>query len=298
MAENKTKTKIWHGGLSALLGSAADPPRPSGTGTGTGTGASANASTEQAAPLIAPEARAALLAPQPASLPSSWQAVTRILPIEQLFPNPAGNGEQSRPSGAVASVATATAVPSAARLPNDSTTARESVDTAIVFSPLTPGAKLRAWAAGIAASLPANALLTRATRLTDRFGRERLFLYGGLLCLVLALLFVRVVRSTSAEQSEDAPVETPRTEAENPPPIDRRVATGNGDRAPAAALPSANAAPTAATGLERAAADALARGDYAGAQRIYTELAKSTPEPSVYSEAARILSHTVEPAGH
>ena len=45
-------------------------------------------------------------------------------------------------------------------------------------------------------------------------------------------------------------------------------------------------------GLERAATDALARGDIALAQRIYAELAQSSPQHPAFREAARILAHS------
>ncbi len=47
-------------------------------------------------------------------------------------------------------------------------------------------------------------------------------------------------------------------------------------------------------GLERAAVDALASGDLARAQSLYTQLAAGQPRPSAFSEAARILARRAQ----
>jgi hypothetical protein len=126
--------------------------------------------------------------------------------------------------------------------------------------------------------LPAK-LKTAATTFVKKHGKERVLLYGVPVVLVPLLLVVKLVRS-SAEDVEE-PVQPPAAVAvveEAPEP----VAPGSPAQVNVAAPP--------ATALERAAVDALARGDYASAQRHYEELARSVPGTSVYSEAARILA--------
>jgi hypothetical protein len=114
--------------------------------------------------------------------------------------------------------------------------------------------------------------------------RERVFLYGALLAACGVALGLRVLHQPSdgpslresvptqvAPQVAPASLEEPLSEskvAEPAPPATKAVAK---------------------QGLERAAADALARGDFALAQRIYGELAASSPQNPAFREAARIL---------
>lgn len=301
--EAKAKTKIWHGGLPSLLGAenaaqaqaavaaAVAPLAPAGKGD-----------AEPIAPVAAPTQSGAgkrvLPAPAGVATPSSWQAVTRVLPIEHVFPNAAG---AERTAAAHVAAARASAIATAPITTAAVKTETESapIDLDPLWPPLTLGARLRARLRGAAAAPHAHGLAARRARgLSGKLGRERLMLYGGMLALVTALLLVRVVRGAGAEAGEPPAVDAPAAQrAESLPVAPRSATAAAGSAATATAAPrAAGAIRTAPQGLERAAADALARGDYAAAERIYAELAKSVPEPSAYSEAARILSQAAQPA--
>jgi hypothetical protein len=65
--------------------------------------------------------------------------------------------------------------------------------------------------------------------------------------------------------------------------------------AAASAEPPTRKGPVART-LEREAADAVARADYASARRLYEELAAAHPDRPVFRESARILAEKASPA--
>jgi hypothetical protein len=231
-----------------------------------------------------------------AATSSSWQSVTRVLPIEHVFPNAAGV-ERTAAAHVAAARASAIATAPVATAAVKAETEAAPLDLDPVWPPLTLGARLRARLRGADAAPHAPGLGTRAKGLSGKLGRERVMLYGGMLALVTALLLVRVVRGAGTEASEAPAVDAPAAQgAESPPAAPRSTAVTAGSTATATAAPlAAVATGSAPRGLDRAAADALARGDYPAAQRIYAELAKSVPEPSAYSEAARILNHAAPP---
>jgi hypothetical protein len=194
--------------------------------------------------------------PQPPS--ASDPAATRIHPIESLFPT------QAEAKSAVA--------PEPPHEPRRATTADDTAPTA-----------------------PASSSVTRTDRglLRSKLRRglqgergKRVLLYG-VLALVCAMgLTVRLVRARRALDSvaESASETTTAVQVAQAPEVDEsanpQVPEPPREPGPALAAPH---------GLERAAVDALARGDNALAQRIYLELARAPAAPATFHEAARIL---------
>ncbi len=284
--EPKAKTKIWHGGLQALLAGgdgATDVENAPASPTKRG------ATQPMPEPLSkrgATQIGSAPFAVQAAVVtPSSWQAVTRVLPIEQVFPQaPAASASAAVRAAASSGDATPAMATDAASSESEST----PLDLPASWPELTLGGRLRAKLAALGAPGHGAGLAARVRAIGAKVGRERLILYGCMLGVVAALLLLRVVRGTVAEPGEQADLAPPTGQAATTETPTARTAKD----VVASAAPSTNSAPpgNVSQGVERAAADALARGDYAAAHRIYTELAKTTPEPSPYSEAARILS--------
>jgi len=283
--EPKAKTKIWHGGLQALLAGGEGAPDVEHAPAPAAKRGATQIMPEPLSKRGATQIGSAPFAVQAAVVtPSSWQAVTRVLPIEQVFPQPpaaiASAAVQAAASSAGASPATAT---DAASSESEST----PLDVPASWPELTLGGRLRAKLAALGAPAHGSGLAARVRAIGAKVGRERLILYGCMLGVVAALLLLHVARGAVAEAGEQPQLARPTGPAATEPPIPRTAKD-----AVASTAPTTSSAPagTVSQGVERAAADALARGDYAAAHRIYTELAKTTPEPSPYSEAARILS--------
>jgi hypothetical protein len=234
---------------------------------------------------LTPEVQKALATPpapdesgpgEPAAA-SNEPPVTRVLPIETLFPQ--GQSSESAP--------VPQRKPDAEPAPQPSAQRAEAKLPQPLQHPQKPATAptVRRPARAFAASTKLRGLLAGK-------GRERVLLYGGLALFVVVALGFRAFRESARDPSSTTRAQAAATTSA---PTARRDTSDTGKALPAAvALPTA-AALSAPEGLERAATDALARGDYVLAQRIYTELAKRVPAPSPYSEAARILARAAEP---
>jgi hypothetical protein len=325
--DGRGKTKIWRGGLAEQAADALQRAEQAGDAPAAAEPASAVPSASappEARPSAVPNAWSSgmrigfaspLAADQPR--PSSWQAVTRVVPIERVFAKAAPNAPASagKPGAAVPPAAALTggsAGPAAAPPAPGRPTSRSVYGVADedAFPPFTPVGRLRARVAIVARALrgtragavaaaaakttaeraPVSAALVSPKRASARVGRERLIMYGGVLALIAALAAVRAVRAAN-KAGATLPAHATTAEAAKPAISPRTAATAQATTTALAATP----APAAPVGnLPRAATDALARGDYAAAQRIYAELARSVPSPSPYSEAARILAQADE----
>jgi len=272
----REKTRIWKGGLPGLLGANVRTPapfEPPHDAPGAPPASAGLPATDSSAPppgatvrgrtLVARYGISALgAAPGSTKLPG---AATRILPIEQLIERGA-------------------AVPA-----QQAATDRHR------------GTEQAARARIEAEDVPVLAALREA--------RGRLIRRAVIGVLTIVVLALVLARDPQADAHRD-PASAARPARSRPaPPAPAAGPRGDtGAEATASITPAADSAPRAASawapgagrraaGLERAAVDALASGDHAGAIRLYRQLADRQPERRVYAQAVSILQSRATRSG-
>ncbi|HEY2735524.1 MAG TPA: hypothetical protein VGI70_16120 [Polyangiales bacterium] len=267
---DQSKTKIWRGGLAAITGRGADevpkPPQPSAA-----TRAEARSAPKPGTPPapdlavtrpdrgIGPHTRimgsAALPIKARRSLLSRELSTTRVMPIESLLPD-AGRATQSKPIEAATALTTITTTPTAQHGSNPH---REPSAVAIDLEPV---------------HVPKRSLFS-----------PKLVVPAFVVAILWLVASFFVNKPRPVATPEPAP---PSSSARGIATLAAPVAT------PPLETPNAPSAPPGIVPrpakLERAAVDALIAGDYAQAERLYAQLARSGETPNVFSEAGRILA--------
>ena len=317
---DEKKTVIWHGGLEALLQSDA-PHAPSKAAAHEAHGAAAHealTATREISEVTASHLRRLSEQTRDAGDDASEVAKTEIFTpaprVHDLYRPPASGtrimggwlapeATHDQPSATCAvlepDIASAKAV---ANAPDHAATRIHPIESLFAAKaepertlPVLPARELQSTKTGedtaptspVTGSEPrARSMLLSSTlaRALSGENRSRTLLYGVLVLVCAAGLTVRLVRARHATESPAVASAT----VQSAPAVASDVSVNTQVEEP----PQAESGPpiVAPYGLERAAVDALARGDHALARRIYLELAGSPGAAPTFGEAARILA--------
>jgi hypothetical protein len=259
-----TKTRIWRGGVAGsvagehegdAVGPSEEPTSPRAAQADTGSDLDAEANWERAA-----QVRAAQAPHFDADQHTPPFAITRLWPIEQLFPDE--HGAQTPPP----------------------TVVRKLPANAPAWSRPSPlEGTLKLWWRGLRARAVQRERSSARSPSTGRVG-------VALLCVTLVVAAVQLL-PRARDRLRPAHAASPPALPEPPAALLRATRQARTeDAAPAAHAPSVLDRGAVPAGLERSAIDALVAGDLARAGQLYQRLAQAAPHDPAFGEALRVIA--------